>query len=121
MKNALIYLQDLLHYLRLVEQFTNEGREAFLKDVRTQLAVIRAYEVIGEIVKRLPAEIRDQETKIEWRKLAGFRDFLAHNYEEIVLDYIWRAVEDLPDLKSVIEELIGTLQKNQPPGQPPEE
>lgn len=53
----------------------------------TQFAVIRAYEVIGEIVKRLPQTFTDEYLDVNWRKLAGFRDFLAHNYDEIIIDF----------------------------------
>lgn len=68
-----------------------------------QLAVIRVYEVIGEIVKRLPQTVRDDHPEVDWRKLAGFRDFLSHNYDEIILEFVWQAIDDLPDLRAKIE------------------
>lgn len=89
------YLEDILREIDDVEAFTTEGRTAFMLDRRTQKAVIRSYEIIGEIAKRLPAEMRDANLQIDWRRLITFRDFLAHNYDMVVLSYVWGAVEDL--------------------------
>ncbi len=54
MKTQQEYLHDLMDYLKRVQRFTAAGEAAFMADEKTQFAVIRAYEVIGEIVKRLP-------------------------------------------------------------------
>lgn len=105
------YLKDMLEYLEKISRFTENGYDAFSTDDKTQLAVIRAYEVIGEIVKRLPGDFRADNSQIDWRKLAGFRDFLSHNYDEILLAFVWNAVEDLPDLHVKVQ----TLLDKQPP------
>jgi uncharacterized protein with HEPN domain len=78
----------MLEYLDHVKDFTREGREVFMADRKTQMAVIRAYEVIGEIAKRLPDELREANPQIDWRRLVTFRDFLAHNYDRVVLNNI---------------------------------
>jgi uncharacterized protein with HEPN domain len=113
MKDVRSYLEDLLENLRRVQRFTAEGRAAFMDDEKTQYAVIRAYEVIGEIAKRLPQPLRDTNAQVDWRKLIGFRDFLAHNYEEIILEFVWTAVEDLPNLKTAVEAIMHKLDVNQ--------
>lgn len=105
-KNLAGYLRDLLQELADIAAFTADGEDAFAKDVKTQKAVIRSYEVIGEIAKRLPIELRDTHDEIDWRKLITFRDFLAHNYDKVVLRYLWDAVEDLPNLKVAIEKML---------------
>jgi len=46
---------------------------------------------------------------VDWRKLITFRDFLAHNYDEIALRYIWAAVEGLPTLRAAIEGILAAL------------
>lgn len=58
MKSTRDYLNDMLDYLDNIQLFTADGRESFLDDRKTQFAVIRAYEVIGEIAKRLPEELQ---------------------------------------------------------------
>jgi uncharacterized protein with HEPN domain len=108
-KDETVYLEDLLTYIQRISQFTVEGKDSFLKDEKTQFAVIRAYEVIGEIAKRLPQNLRDSNPNINWRQLIGFRDFLAHNYEEIILEFVWKAVEDLPNLQTAFEVLLAAL------------
>lgn len=109
MKDAREYLQDILDNLRLIENFTTDGYEGFIADEKTHYAVIRAYEIIGELAKRLPADLRDNNPQIDWRKLMGFRDFLAHNYQELILELVWAAVKDLPDLLNLIETLLHKL------------
>jgi uncharacterized protein with HEPN domain len=74
-------------------------------------AVIRSCEVIGMIVKRLLNAVREENPQVDWRRLAGFRDFLAHDYEEVILEFVWDAVEDLPKLRHSIETL---LEKTEP-------
>ena len=105
-KSTQDYLQDMLDYLDKAAAFTRNGREAFYGDEMAQLAVIRVYEVIGEIVKRLPAEFREANPQIDWRKLAGFRDFLSHNYDEIILAFVWQAIIDLPTLRAEVKTLL---------------
>ena len=100
------YLRDMLRELDDIAAFTTEGKTVFMVDARTRKAVIRSYEVIGEIAKRLPADLRDQNPQLDWQTLIGFRDFLAHHYEEVILEYVWTAVEDLPNLRAAVEVLL---------------
>ena len=109
-KSVADYLRDFLQELTDVADFTTEGRAAFMNDIRTQKAVIRSYEVIGEIAKRLPPELSTANPQIDWRKLTMFRDFLAHNYEMVVLRNVWAAVEDLPRLRAQVEALLLTVE-----------
>ena len=108
-KSTAGYLQDLIQEIDDIIAFTQEGEAAFMQDVKTQKAVIRSYEVIGEISKRLPSDFRTANTQIDWRKLITFRDFLAHNYEFIGLRYVWDAVQDAPNLRATIESFITAL------------
>lgn len=101
-KNDADYLRDILHEIDDILAFTLEGEAAFLIDVKTQKAVIRSYEIIGEISKRLSDELRTTYNVVDWRRLMAFRDFLAHNYETIALRYIWDAVKDVINLRDLI-------------------
>jgi uncharacterized protein with HEPN domain len=103
------YLEDLLDHISAVAEFTSGGHDAFLEDRKTQFAVIRAYEVIGEITKRIPSELLETQPSIEWGAIKGFRDFLAHNYERVRLDIVWSAVEKLPTLKSAVKTMLESL------------
>jgi uncharacterized protein with HEPN domain len=105
------YIRDILQELNDVATFTVDGKAVFMGDAKTQKAVIRSYEVVGEICKRLPDHLRSGNPQIDWRKLIGFRDFLAHNYDALALRYVWSAVEDLPDLRSLMEALLLRLER----------
>jgi uncharacterized protein with HEPN domain len=74
-----------------------------------QESVIRCYEVIGEIVKRLDPNLLAPYPHIPWKSISGFRDLLIHNYDEIRLDIVWEAVEDdLPAPKHAVEALLSS-------------
>lgn len=109
MKEIQQYLKDILDYLNDVETFTADGRDTFIHDRKTHFAVIRAYEVIGEIIKRLPENLLNTHPEIEWQDIKGFRDFLAHNYDRVHLDIVWGAVVKLPELKATIEAMLNSL------------
>ena len=94
MKKQRLYLTDILERIRRIELETEGGREAFIESFVIQDAVIRSFEVIGEIVKRLPASMTAAHPTIPWRQIAGFRDVLIHDYEQVDLAAVWRIVED---------------------------
>ncbi|MBK9750160.1 MAG: DUF86 domain-containing protein [Anaerolineae bacterium] len=106
MKNVAGYLRDLLEQIGDIEAFTTAGRDAFFKDRKTQKAVIRSYEIIGEIVKRLPSDLLTPYLDVEWQRIKAFRDFLIHNYDRVAPALVWEAVEKLPILKSAVADLL---------------
>ncbi len=77
MKDPLLYIIHIHQSLEKILDYTRGGREAFLADPKTQDAVIRNFEVIGEAAKRLP-EFIVLYPQIPWRRMAGFRDILIH-------------------------------------------
>jgi uncharacterized protein with HEPN domain len=72
-KDPRVYLAQILERIDRILEYTVEGKEAFFNDDRTQDAVIRNFEVIGEAAKRIPEEYRKDQRAIPWRELAGFR------------------------------------------------
>lgn len=110
MKTTAEYLSDLLRELEDVAEFTREGRETFMQSRQIQKAVIKSYENVGEIVKRIAQNVRDANPQLAWSTLAGFRDFLIHNYDRVILDNVWVAVEDLPALKAAVEAILKDLE-----------
>ena len=95
-------LNDLLIQVKDIEEFTQGGRDFFLRDRKTQNAVARCYEIIGEIVKQLPDELLSKHPEIAWQDIMRFRDFLIHSYHRVEYDFLWAAVEDLPFLREAI-------------------
>jgi uncharacterized protein with HEPN domain len=109
MKSARDYLLDLLEYIGYLESFGAGGREQLETDVKTRLAVIKAYEVVGEILKRLPDDLLNQQPHIRWKEIKGFRDVLIHQYDNIRTDRVWAALEDLPNLRAAAQALLDSL------------
>lgn len=63
-------------------------------------AVVRNLEIIGEATKMIPESIRGKFPSVEWKKIAGLRDILAHHYFEVDLDIIWDILQNkLPELE----------------------
>lgn len=82
---------DRLHVAHLIEAAERilsyvEGMtpEDFLLDKRTQDAVVRNFQIMGEAAKRVSAELRAKDARVPWREIAGFRDVLIHRYDEVV-------------------------------------
>lgn len=85
--------------------------DEFYKNVEKQDAVLRRLEIIGEAVKYLPEEIRENHPDVPWRQIAGMRDIIIHEYFGITLEMIWVvATEDILDLKAKVEEIIESNQ-----------
>jgi uncharacterized protein with HEPN domain len=103
----------LLHIRDAIEKaiaFTEAGEEAFMQDARTQDAVIRNLEVIGEAVKCLSPELKDTYSSIPWKRIAGMRDKMIHEYFGVNLYLVYDVVKlELPGLKEQIEEMLRRL------------
>ncbi len=103
-----IFLEDILLSTQRIQQYL-EGfsRESFIADQKTFDAVVRNLEIIGEAAKKLPEDIRALSPKIEWQKMCGLRDILAHEYFGIDADIIWDICENkLRPLQVEMEKLL---------------
>lgn len=86
--------------------------EKFSSDAKTVFAVTRAFEIIGEAVRKIPAEVKSRYPHISWREVAGIRDKLIHEYFGVDTEVLWRTIkEDLPELHSVVEDILKELKK----------
>lgn len=105
------YLADILESAREVEMFiVGMNYDKFFRDKKTINAVIRSLEVMGEAAKRVPEEIRANYPEIPWKRMAGMRDKLIHEYAGVDLETVWDvATEELPALKPILEKLKDNL------------
>jgi uncharacterized protein with HEPN domain len=103
-----VSLEDILEASHKVRRYTaGLSENAFRKDDKTLDAVVRNLEVIGEAVKKLPAKIRAKHSQVDWKKIAGLRDILIHEYFGIDVEIIWDILENkLPALEKEVKKII---------------
>jgi len=109
-RDYLDYVQDILDSIQDIESFV-EGMtsESFSKDKKTINAVVRSLEVIGEATKNIPNSVKEKYPDIPWKKMAGMRDKLIHEYFGIDFEMLWKTIkEDIPPLQAAVNKLIKT-------------
>ena len=105
MKEDTLYLIHISECIQKIEEYTAEGRQRFMATPMAQDAVIRNFEIIGEAVKNLSDDFKQRNPEIPWRRVAGFRDVLIHDYMGVSLDEVWNIVQTgLAELKRVVRE-----------------
>ena len=103
-----VLLDDILEASQRIRSYTDGLSLPELRaDQKTIDAVVRNLEVMGEAIKKLPAEVRDRHPDVPWKKIAGLRDILIHQYFGIDLDIVWDVVETkLPALAERVAEIL---------------
>ncbi len=107
-KNPIIYIEHINICIKRIKEYT-EGLDEndFLKENLVQDAVIRNFEIIGEATKNLNKDFRLKYPQIEWKKIAGMRDKLIHDYIGVDLWAVWGVVEKIiPVLEIQIEDIL---------------
>jgi len=112
-----LYLEDILECCRRITEYTaGMSFDSFIKDRLVYDAVLRNIEIIGEAVKQVPTEIRNQHPEIDWRRIAGMRDIVAHHYfsihDEIVWDIVANKVSELAEQVGMILEKVRKYNQN---------
>lgn len=107
-----LYLEDIMDEIKRIQRFVkdiNDFKE-FSKNDLVYYAVFKSLENIGESVKNIPDEVK-QLYFIEWKKIAGFRDILIHDYFGIDLEVVWEVIQHkLPELESAIKTILKELE-----------
>ena len=82
-------------------------KNTFLRDIKTQSAILHQLLVVGEAVKRLSDDFRAEHPEIPWVGIAGMRDKLIHQYDAVDLDEVWKTVtKDIAPLISFLEPVV---------------
>ena len=97
------YLLDM----RLHDAVAHASYDEFAKDRRSQLAILKSVEIVGEAASRLSAEAKERHPDIPWREIVGMRNRLVHAYFDIDLRLVWETADsDIPVLVAQLELLV---------------
>ena len=101
------FLNDMLEAINRINVYTEKiSYKKFLQDIKTQDAVVRNLEIIGEAVKGVSKDFKEKYSRIPWKQLAGVRDRLIHQYFGVNYDIVWGIIkEGLFDLIKEIEKI----------------
>jgi len=102
-------LLSLIETIRKIEIYTKDynSAEEFNNSTRDFDASMMNFIVIGENVGKLSDNIKKQYPQINWNKIYGFRNIIAHHYFGINVDIVWEIINnDLPTLKAHLEKML---------------
>ena len=103
------FLADILEAIEAIETYAGSGEKAFRADGKARDAVQMRLIEIGEAVKKvqeLGLKLSAIEPAIEWPKIAGMRDVIAHHYWRVSKTLLWDTVrKSLPPLKDAVRRL----------------
>ena len=111
-----VTLRQMADYVRRAQELCRQNElAAILIDWQKRAAFERVMEVIGEAVKRLPAELCQRYPAVPWKLIAGMRDRVSHGYDGIDYGMLWDTVDDdLPGLLATVEQMLADLSARPP-------
>lgn len=109
MKDDAVYLRHIRDATDTIQRYTSVGRERFLAETHWHDATIRQLEIVGEATKLLSMDLRQRYPEVPWRRIAGLRDVLIHQYMGVDLVAVWEiAVGQIPTLKQQVDQILAT-------------
>ena len=107
MKGDQLYLKHILDAIDKVDTYIAVGHEVFIASSHWQDAVIRQLEIIGEATKRLSKQFCLRHSDVPWRRIAGLRDVLIHDYMGVDINAVWEITQkNLPPLRLRVESIL---------------
>ena len=112
-RNYSLFISDILDAIEHIENFINGiDINTFYKDEKTNSAVVRKLEIIGEASKNIPDEISKKYPQIPWADMAKMRDKIIHSYFGVDLEIVWKTItQRLPSMKKDLEYVLKELKK----------
>ena len=109
MKDDRLYLIHITECIERIEFYVGQmDKEEFMSSTLVQDAVLRNLQTMAESTQRLSEQIKENQSEIDWFKVAGFRNILVHDYLGVDVETIWNIVEkELPALKNAVCTMMG--------------
>ena len=113
-KDLTIFLLHIFESIEKIEKYTaGITKENFKWDEKTQDAVIKRFEIMGEATKNIPTEFKKKHPQINWKKLADTRNFFIHVYYGIDSHRLWKTIkEENSILKDKISKILEIESRN---------
>jgi len=106
--NLLAILESINKIQSYSSSFSNA--DEFFANERTFDATLMNFIIVGEMVIRISDEFINKYDKIDWFKIKGFRNLVAHNYFGIDAEEVWQIIKDkIPALKKEIEKILVSI------------
>jgi uncharacterized protein with HEPN domain len=102
---------DMTQAIQYIQTFTSGLTfDEYLNDIRTISAVERQFEVLGEAARRISNEFRQAHPAIDWQRIVGLRNIVAHRYDEVRQDILWTIIHsELAPLLVQLESILPPL------------
>ena len=105
------YLEHILEAIERIHRYVEDMSEVnFLDDEKTQDAVVRNFEIIGEAahnIEQYHSTYAEAHDNIPWSLMYTMRNRVAHGYFKVDYELVWQTIHnDLPELHHQIRELI---------------
>jgi uncharacterized protein with HEPN domain len=99
--------------MEAIEEFIGEMKyDEFISDSKTQSAVVRQLEVIGEASNNLPPEILKKYNAVPWEDMIGMRNVLIHQYFGVDYALVWKTIREIiPTVKNGVKAVIKDMGK----------
>ena len=109
-----LYLKHILNAIEKISGYVSVGYDDFMSHSHWQDAVIRQLEIIGEATKHISTKLRVLNSEIPWRRIAGLRDILIHDYMGVDLEAVWHITQkDIPELQKHIQVILRDLENGE--------
>ncbi len=97
----------MLDAIDRIARYAAVGHARFMAETQWQDAIIRQLEIVGEAAKRVSPACRARQPEIPWRRIAGLRDVLIHNYMGVDLDAVWEITRGpVPELRQRLVQVL---------------
>lgn len=108
-RDECLYLDDILLAIAKIREYSaGMNFDSFSTDCKTQDAVVRNLEIIGEAAGHLSAVSRTSHPEVDWRKIIGLRNILVHEYFGVSVQILWDVIENkLELLEKTCRSMIG--------------
>ncbi len=107
------YLFDIQTSIDSINEYLGDKRDFnhYQNNKLLRRGIERELEIIGEAVKKIPDEVKNEYKNVPWKEIVGMRDKLIHNYFGVNLEVVWKTItEDFPSVKDVFNDIYNKLE-----------